>query len=382
MPSVVDELAALPLFKSVPPGALRASAPAWRLQALAPGERLWAQGAPADSLGVVVYGELGARIDGMDMSRALPGEVVGEVSAFFVDCPRSASLIARKPSQVVLLGVDGLRNLRWQRSPVYDTLLEHGLKAMVRRVQQSNDRLARLAQGSQAAPERKEPSALVKLWRTFRPGRPKDPPPALEPLLRNLPGLREVDPEVIAGLQGAFELRAIEEGEVLFLEGEPGDAAWLVGEGQVDVLRTVRGDRAERLSVMSAGDLLGINTLIVRGPRTASCVAATPTWAWRLGFDACGQLKGDARLWWRECLLSAMATQLRLANLGLQRALAASPDASRPPPPPAPPGDDDFTSLLRASGFLEGLPANEKALEEIRFVTDEDARRNPRTRPK
>lgn len=382
MAKLGDDLAALPLFNRCPPAALAASANHWRARALVEGERLWEQGVESDGLGVLVYGECAAIVDGVEIGKVRAGELVGEVSAFFNEADRSARVVARKPSHVLLLPTDGLRQLRWHRSPVYEALLDQALKTMVHRVTSSNDRYGRLARGEHAMPTRREPSALARLWRSFRPGRPAGPCPPLEPLLRELPGLREVDPEVLASMQAAFEAVPLEEGQALFLEGEPGDSAWLVAEGQIDVLRNVRGDRAERLSVMKRGDLLGINTLLVKGPRTASCVAATPGWAWKIGFDACNQLRADARLWWRECLLAAMASQLRLASAALQRALGAQAGLRDPPGPRPPEDEDSFEKLLHASGFLEVLPADSETLKGLRYVHDEDHRRNPKNRPR
>lgn len=382
MGRIVDELVSLPLLKSVPQSAVAVSAPHWTSRTLVEGEKLWEQGVESDGLGVLVYGECAAMVDGVEIGRVRPGEVVGEVSAFFNEADRSARVVARKSSRVLLLPTEGLRTLRWQRSAVYEALLDQALRTMVYRVTVSNDRFGRITQGHQPVPVRKEPSVLARLWKSFRPGKPPTPCPPIEPLLRDLPGLRAMDPEVLAALQTAFEPVALEEGEILFLEGEPGDSAWLVAEGQIDVIRNVRGEKAERLSVMKRGDLLGINTLIGKGPRTASCVAATPAWAWRLGFEACNQLRGDARLWWRECLLAAMASQLRLASAALHRAIGEQAGTLAAAKPVAPPPDDEdsFNQLLQASGYLEGLPMDPKQLESLRFVLDEDHRRNPKNR--
>jgi len=163
------------------------------------------------------------------------------------------------------------------------------------------------------------------------------------------------------------------------LEGDAASSAFLIAEGSVDVLRNVRGDRAERLASLQAGDLLGINTLIQPGPRTASCVAGGRGWLYRMDAAAYETLEGEARLLWRESMLAALAAQIRLSNTASRR------DAGRTLPPTALASGpiesvEDFEAMLRASGFLEGLPMSEGGLADIEVVITEDQKRNPRRR--
>jgi CRP-like cAMP-binding protein len=144
--------------------------------------------------------------------------------------------------------------------------------------------------------------------------------------------------------------------------------------GQIDVLRQVRGTRAECLNRMRPGDLFGVNALILRSARTASCVAATAGWAYRLPAEASEAMSGEAALWWNECLLKGMETQLRLASAALSEKMVR-PTASKPPSDEA-----ELETLLRRSGFLEGLPAGVD-LDQVEVVEDEDRRRNPRRKP-
>ncbi|MDP2306951.1 MAG: cyclic nucleotide-binding domain-containing protein [Pseudomonadota bacterium] len=379
MGTIADELAIIPFLRRAPDAQLRASAPLWEQYSLAPGEVFWDIGGPVDALAVVVLGELVAEVDGTEVGRVLPGELLGEASAFFAGATRSATLRARTAAQVLTLPVASLHTLRWQGSGVYDALLEQGLLTLVRRVGATNVRIAQVATGGVAAPARTEPSALVRFWKALRPGGPSGPCPPIEPLLRRQPGLADVDGEVIAALARGFQAEPVEEGKILFLEGEQGAAAWLVADGGVDVLRNVRGDRAELLANLGPGSLFGINTLIERGPRTASCVAARPGWLYKMDADGYASLRGPNRLVWRESLLGSLATQIRNANTALQRASGGKPvRAAAPRPAARTTADDDgrFQELLRASGWLEGLPDID--LEKMEVVIDEDQRRNPK----
>jgi CRP-like cAMP-binding protein len=372
--SIADELATIPYFSRVPARDVRASAPLWEQVALGAGEILWHQNAPVDALAILLFGELVAELDGVAVGRVLPGELLGEASAFFAGTARSATLRARVASQVAALSVPSLHTLRWQRSAVYDALLDQALLTLVRRVAATNVRIAQAATGRVAAPARTEPSALVRLWKTLRPGGPSGPCPPIEPLLRRQPGLAEVDGETLAAIAQAFVAEPLQEGQIVFLEGEAGSAAWLVAEGQVDVLRHVRGDRAELLASLGAASLFGINTLVERGARTASCVAARPGWLYRIDAEGHARLRGGNRQAWRESLLGVLATQIRNANAGLQK-VSGGPKA---PPRTRPATADGFQDLLRASGWLEGVPDTD--LERLEVVVTEDARRNPKNR--
>ena len=82
------------------------------------------------------------------------------------------------------------------------------------------------------------------------------------------------------------------------------------------------------------------------------------------------QLEGEARLRWRENVLSSMVGQMRNANRILTRArFAASQTESETS------DEDRFENLLRASGYLHGGRESLDA-QSIRVVFDEEQRRN------
>jgi len=379
MLSLQDELALLPLFQRLPPAALRATASLWSLQELPVGTVLWRAGAPVEDLGILLGGDLRAVVNEVEVGRVLPGELIGEAAGFFVGSTRTVSLVAHAPSKVAVLTVNALRTLRWQRSPLYTLLLDAALSTLAKRIQSVNQKIAGGAVGREAAPVRSEPALLARLWRALVPGGPSTPCPDLAPMLRALPGLRDAEDADLVPLQKAFVAEPMVEGKQIFLEGDSASSAFLIADGAVDVLRNVRGDRAERLASLQAGDLIGINTLIQPGPRTASCVGVGSGWLYRMDASAYEALEGEARLLWRESMLASLAAQIRMSNNASRR------DAGRPLPAAAlatGPIDsvEDFEAMLRASGFLEGLPVSEGALADIEVVITEDQKRNPRRR--
>lgn len=360
MSNVAQALATMPLFSALPPEELQDAAAFWHIQELASGEAFCLEGEPGDSLAVLVQGECAVRVGQTHLSAIAPGQLIGEVSAFFAGGARSATVEARGPATILALPRPGLLALRRRRSAMYMAILNRALRQLAHRVNWTNERVGRMVEGDAPLPTRKEPSALLRLWKTLLPGKPTRPAPPLEPLIRRLPGLGYGEPQVVARLQQAFELRSFEEGEILITEGHLGDSAWILADGEVDVVREVHGNRTHRLIRMGPGDLFGINALLLRGPRTASCVAATAGWAYRLPANMHDSLEGEVALWWKECILRVMETQLRFATTELWRHLN----------PPGT-GDGEVTAEqdahLHQAGVLEGLPTDALAEMDVRI---------------
>ncbi|MBI5164840.1 MAG: cyclic nucleotide-binding domain-containing protein [Magnetospirillum sp.] len=65
-------------------------------------------------------------------------------------------------------------------------------------------------------------------------------------------------------------------GTVVFHEGEPGDAAYIVESGRVTVFKTVKGKRVVLGNVVTGG-IFGEMALIDDQPRMASAIAETET---------------------------------------------------------------------------------------------------------
>lgn len=374
MAAIVDELSFLPFFRRISAEDIKACAHLWEQVSLRAGQIFWVENAVVDELALVISGEFSASVAGIEVGKVLPPEIIGETSAFFNASRRSTTLTALRDTVVLTLSVKALRELRRKKNALYEVLLEQALVTLTRRVRATDQRIAKVAEGGQKAPIRTESSALVRFWKSLRPGGPRTQAPSLIPLLCQQPVLRDADPDTISILSEAFQLEAVEEGQILFLEGEPGSCAYIIAEGSVDVLRNVRGQKAELLATLKAGSQFGINTLIEKGARTASCVAAQPSWLYRIDDTAHRAITGEARLAWRESILVALAGQIHGANSALQR---ATPKRQVEGPPEEP--TDHFKNLLKASGYLEGN-INHNELDDIEVVITEDEKRNRRRR--
>jgi len=70
--------------------------------------------------------------------------------------------------------------------------------------------------------------------------------------------------------------RTLKSGETLFHQGEPGDCAYAIESGQLEVYRG-RGARRKVLALLGPGEVIGEMAVIDRLPRTASAVARKAT---------------------------------------------------------------------------------------------------------
>jgi signal transduction histidine kinase len=70
---------------------------------------------------------------------------------------------------------------------------------------------------------------------------------------------------------------ALNAGEVIFREGDPGDLLYLVGEGSVKISKSGRGGQQETLGFIQPGNFFGEMALLDGEPRSAMATAAEPT---------------------------------------------------------------------------------------------------------
>lgn len=82
-------------------------------------------------------------------------------------------------------------------------------------------------------------------------------------------------PEQLGLIVSACEERMIVEGEDLFLEGDEGNALWIVLEGRVEIFKRIRGDVDRTLNVIGPGDVLGEISFVDNSKRSAGAKTLT-----------------------------------------------------------------------------------------------------------
>ncbi|MBO6521496.1 MAG: cyclic nucleotide-binding domain-containing protein [Rhodospirillales bacterium] len=75
---------------------------------------------------------------------------------------------------------------------------------------------------------------------------------------------------------GGSKKKFLPEGDVLFRDGDPGDAAFIVESGQIGIYKMVEGEQVE-LAVLNPGELFGEMAIIDGSKRMAFAVAKEET---------------------------------------------------------------------------------------------------------
>jgi len=122
--------------------ALRATEGASELRDLAAGEVLCREGDPGSAAYQVLSGELRTTIDGVELRRHGPGEIVGEL-AIVSDAPRSATVTATTPTRVVVLTDAALTRELSRAHP----LIARMVRSLADRLREEGERLRALRDG-------------------------------------------------------------------------------------------------------------------------------------------------------------------------------------------------------------------------------------------
>ncbi|HEY5663406.1 MAG TPA: Crp/Fnr family transcriptional regulator [Ilumatobacter sp.] len=126
--------------------------------------------------------------------------------------------------------------------------------------------------------------------------------------LARTPFFADAAPELLEGVAAAGRVRDLVRGDVLFREGDPPDAIYLVVEGRIAIAMASPVDRRESVvALMEHGDLFGELGMLDDGPRSALARALEPSKVLELPFGPVrAMFDADPRLLWNVTrLLSA-----------------------------------------------------------------------------
>ncbi len=210
---------------------------------LAEGDDLLTQGDTAEHAFVVVSGELGVLFDREDGEQQLsvlgPGAVVGEIGLMAGDT-RSATVRALSAATVVSLAAGGFRRLLAENPEQAEALATR-------------------------ATLRLRESQLVEHF-------------------NHLFGI--IDHEVISLIDALTEWVSLPAGQLLFDEGDDGDAAYLVATGRLSVFKQDAAGEEVLIGQLGRGDIVGELSLIDGEPRSATVYAVRDTQLIRFSREA------------------------------------------------------------------------------------------------
>jgi serine/threonine-protein kinase len=126
---------------------------------------------------------------------------------------------------------------------------------------------------------------------------------------------------------GDFPRKTFTAGETIIREGEPGDAAYIIVEGQCDIQKELPSG-TETLMSIGPGAVFGEMAIMTEGPRTATVVATEPTTVLVLT-PAILELEMEALKPWVATLLKSLAARFRDIDTKHRATYSAGPSLAR-----------------------------------------------------
>ncbi len=268
-------LGVCPLFAAVEPAGREVLARFFHRLPLRPGALLIQQGDPAELLYLIGSGsvEVVAEEGGQPvvLAKLGAGEILGEV-ALNHPTTRNASVRVAAAGEAWAVPAAAFRGLALAGDPVATAVLAGLGRILCQRLRAVDQRIADL---TEVAPLPPSESPRIQAIGTTAAA----PDPAHLPQMRTLPvfaALEERQPGALARLLPYLRQWELPAGAVLFSEGTPGDSAFVVLRGAVEV-SVARGLTQQRLALLGPGRLFGEVSLIDGAPRSATCTALRHT---------------------------------------------------------------------------------------------------------
>ncbi len=237
--STLDAIAPLPLFSALEIDGLRALIAAFEMITVPAGHEVIVEGEEGAEAYIVARGELEVRRkpDPADegqstgpttLARLTNGALFGEM-ALLSRAPRAASVVACRPSILLVARRDALEKVAEARPEVGVELAAHCRRRMV--------------------------ANLIRTSRVLISVRAEDRPALVE----------------------RFETRVFEKGDKLITEGEEPDGLHLIASGEVAVVGHEASGEPLVISTLGVGEVVGEVALVLRRKASADVVAVHPT---------------------------------------------------------------------------------------------------------
>jgi CRP-like cAMP-binding protein len=263
---VTEQLAAVPILDHFPPEQLARLAQATSLVRFPGGVTVVKEGDASLDAYVVHRGRVLIKRDTaygtFEIARLVEGDLFGETS--FVDqAPRSVDAVTEHTAELFLLNQAALATLAEQDPRFAMALWWTFWRSLSQKLRTTNERLTKFFSEtgkplpSLHAPLR-EPTGSFRLQLTEKQDLFKEQK------------LSRMEIHFLASLSRERRLRA---GEVLFREGDAGDAMYVVLDGRVRIGKHIPGAGEEALAFMERGDWFGEMALIDNQPRSAEATA-------------------------------------------------------------------------------------------------------------
>ncbi|MGQ9630612.1 MAG: cyclic nucleotide-binding domain-containing protein [bacterium] len=95
------------------------------------------------------------------------------------------------------------------------------------------------------------------------------------PLLKKINMFEELRDEELLKVASVAKEKHYDPDDVIFLEGDPGDALYVIRSGRVRITKTTQDGKEQTLDILEAGDVFGEMSILDEQPRSASARAAS-----------------------------------------------------------------------------------------------------------
>jgi len=141
-------------------------------------------------------------------------------------------------------------------------------------------------------------------------------------ILRNIPLFAKLEPAKLKLLAFTSERLSFSPGQPLFNQGDAGDAAYVIIDGEAEVLIDTPGGKT-RVAVLSRNAIVGEIAILCDVPRTATVVARSPLTVLRIAKDTFFRLVTEFPQMAVE-IMRELALRLERTNTQLRDARKAS----------------------------------------------------------
>lgn len=256
--------------------------------ALEAGDILMEQGEEDFTLAFIVQGSVSFIDGGTRIGGAASRDMIGELE-LFGQVPRSATVEAAAVTHLLVLAHEHWLELCERGNPAVYNIERFAHRRLSERSRWFSEGIAERSQGAQQAPRERPKkggigSALSKLFG----GRAPSIHPASA--LAASPMFSWADPALLEEIGAGFRVERFDPQTIVCHQGELGDKAYVIVEGQVDVMVGVSASLAETIASLGPGQAFGDGTQAQNAPRAASCVCQTEVVALSIDRENYGSL--------------------------------------------------------------------------------------------
>jgi CRP-like cAMP-binding protein len=277
-----------PAFAGLDPADSQEASSFLQPASLESGDLLMEQGEEDFTLAFIISGSVSFMDGDLRIGGATSREMIGEVE-LFGQMPRMATVVAAAPTHLLVLAHEHWLELCERGNPAVYNIERFAHRRVGERLRHLAEGIAERSLGEQRTPipPPRRTGFMDKLSTLFGGNRTPTVNPEL--VLANSPAFNWAPSEVLAQIAPFFRAERFPAGTMAARYGEVGDRAWIVVDGEVDLLIPVGGG-AEMLATVAAGHAFGDAGVLQGAPRPLSALCRSDVLALYIGKEQLAEL--------------------------------------------------------------------------------------------